>query len=162
MKRTQTGFTLIELMIVIAILGILAAIAIAAYQDYSIRAKVSEAINVASPAKLAVAEFLQSEGDWPANRTDAGASQVNTKYVDDLTVIATLGDPNTNDVYIYVNVDEAATGVASIEAGDMFIELIGQNVSGGVDWSCRVTTDTAAPGAAATPAKKRLVPSSCR
>ena len=76
MKRNQAGFTLIELMIVIAILGILAAIAIPAYQDYSVRAKVSEAINVASPAKLAVAEFLSSEGTWPANRTEAGVSTV--------------------------------------------------------------------------------------
>ena len=86
MKRTQAGFTLIELMIVIAILGILAAIAIPAYQDYSIRAKISEAINTASPAKLAVSEYYQSEGALPTNRTEAGTSDVVTNFVNELTV----------------------------------------------------------------------------
>ena len=65
--RKQSGFTLIELMIVIAIPGILMAIAIPAYNDYTIRAKVSEGINMAAGAKLAVSEYRLSEGTWPAN-----------------------------------------------------------------------------------------------
>ena len=62
MKRVQQGFTLIELMIVVAIIGILAAVALPAYQDYTIRARVSEGLVGASPAKLAVAETFQTNG----------------------------------------------------------------------------------------------------
>ncbi|HQU14876.1 MAG TPA: prepilin-type N-terminal cleavage/methylation domain-containing protein, partial [Gammaproteobacteria bacterium] len=65
MKRTQQGFTLIELMIVVAIIGILAAIAIPAYQDYTVRAKVTEGLNLADAAKTAVAETFQSDGHMP-------------------------------------------------------------------------------------------------
>ena len=73
MKKLQQGFTLIELMIVIAILGILMAIAIPAYQDYTVRAKVSEAMQMAAPAKLAVAESASSNGGvLPADGTAAG------------------------------------------------------------------------------------------
>ena len=72
MKTMQKGFTLIELMIVIAIIGILAAIAIPAYQDYTIRAKVSEGISLASAAKLAVAETNDATGSMPGDNTTAG------------------------------------------------------------------------------------------
>jgi type IV pilus assembly protein PilA len=85
MKRMQNGFTLIELMIVVAIIGILAAIAIPAYQDYTIRAQVSEGMNLAAAAKAAVAESFLNRGTAPANRTVAGMSDNDTdtsgKYV---------------------------------------------------------------------------------
>lgn len=74
MKKNMQGFTLIELMIVIAILGILLAIAIPAYQDYTVRAKVSEAMTMTAPAKLAVAETLSSTGTLPATNAAAGYS----------------------------------------------------------------------------------------
>jgi type IV pilus assembly protein PilA len=74
MKMIQKGFTLIELMIVIAILGILMAIAIPAYQDYTIRAKVSEGMNLAAAAKLGVAEYASSEGVFPTTNAIAGVS----------------------------------------------------------------------------------------
>ena len=78
MKQVQSGFTLIELMIVVAIIGILAAIAIPAYQDYTIRSKVTELVNSAGVCKTGVAEYYQSKGVMPANIGDAGCSTVGT------------------------------------------------------------------------------------
>jgi type IV pilus assembly protein PilA len=89
MKKYQQGFTLIELMIVIAILGILMAIAIPAYQDYAVRAKVSEGINLAGAAKLGVAETYSSTGVMPGNNASAGvpaATSISGKYVQQVSV----------------------------------------------------------------------------
>ena len=74
MKIMAQGFTLIELMIVVAIIGILAAIAIPAYQDYTVRSKVTELLNSAGVCKTTVAEYYQSKGAMPATETDAGCS----------------------------------------------------------------------------------------
>ncbi len=82
MRKLQHGFTLIELMIVVAIIGILAAIAIPAYQDYAIRAKVSEGLVIASMAKSAVAETKATTGAWAADNAAAGISTtIRSKYV---------------------------------------------------------------------------------
>ena len=70
--RKQQGFTLIELMIVVAIIGILAAIAIPAYQDYTIRAQVSEGINLDAGAKASISEYFMDKGVLPADQTEAG------------------------------------------------------------------------------------------
>jgi type IV pilus assembly protein PilA len=124
MTKLQKGFTLIELMIVVAIIGILAAIAIPAYQDYTIRAQVSEGLNLAAAAKAAVAETFLNRGIAPAGRVEAGmtdtATDTNGKYVDSVEVTngviaitygneanAAIGDPNnlTLELTPYVTPD---------------------------------------------------------
>jgi type IV pilus assembly protein PilA len=87
--KKQQGFTLIELMIVVAIIGILAAIAIPAYQDYTIRAQVSEGLNLSGGAKAAVTEYFQDRGVLPTNNAQAGlaaAGEIQGKYVSLVTV----------------------------------------------------------------------------
>ncbi|HEZ3439687.1 TPA: pilin [Neisseria meningitidis] len=106
MNTLQKGFTLIELMIVIAIVGILAAVALPAYQDYTARAQVSEAILLAEGQKSAVTEYYLNHGEWPANNSSAGVASVSTdikgKYVQSVevkngVVTATMASSNVNN-----------------------------------------------------------------
>ena len=87
MKKVQQGFTLIELMIVVAIIGILAAVALPAYQDYTVRAKASEVMLAASGGKTAVAEFFQIHGALPA----AGSLTINTQSTTNVASVAQAG-----------------------------------------------------------------------
>ena len=129
MKRhAQAGFTLIELMIVVAIIGILAAVALPAYQDYTTRAKVSEVVIMASPAKLAVAETTSSLGSL-ASVTVANSGYVfpgATKYVSNVAVT-----PATGVVTVTSTVPNA-TGSIILTPTDVG--------SGQLKWACTVST----------------------
>ena len=132
MKKVQQGFTLIELMIVVAIIGILAAIAIPAYQDYTIRAQVSEGLNLAAGAKAAVTEFYQDQGRYPANQSEAGlanATSINGNYVSQVAVTAGTGVlsvtySNTGNQKANKNINAAILTMTPTDSG------------GSIDWDC--------------------------
>jgi len=118
MKKIQQGFTLIELMIVIAIIGILAAVALPAYQDYTTRAKVTEAMVAADGCKTSVSEYLQSNGAFPADAATAGCSSNTTKYVSAIAVSAT-------DASISVTIQ--GTGVTGLDTKKLILEPTSDN-----------------------------------
>ncbi|HEZ3000389.1 TPA: pilin [Neisseria meningitidis] len=128
MNTLQKGFTLIELMIVIAIVGILAAVALPAYQDYTARAQVSEAILLAEGQKSAVTEYYLNHGEWPANNSSAGVastpSDIKGKYVKEVEV--------KNGV---VTATMLSTGVNNEIKGKK-LSLWAKRQDGSVKWFC--------------------------
>jgi type IV pilus assembly protein PilA len=165
MKAFQKGFTLIELMIVVAIIGILAAIAIPAYQDYTIRSQVTEGLNLAGAVKASVAEVYADRGVMPADNLEAGivdddnaavypsGKYVTNIYVTDGTVnIAYGGQANTN-------IDGDLLSLIPMKSGNNdVIWLCGYNEGEGI------TPEPIDAGAAAgvTDISFKYVPSSCR
>lgn len=138
--QMQKGFTLIELMIVVAIIGILAAIALPAYQDYTTRAKITEAIGFAAAAKTAVSEHVLTRDEWPASNTAAGlAATISSPVVADVQV--------ANEV-ITVTLSSAGLG----EAGGEEFTLTGSTAGAGVSWECKPSSGLDA----------KFMPSSCR
>ncbi|MCS3903882.1 type IV pilus assembly protein PilA [Methylohalomonas lacus] len=126
-KQVQQGFTLIELMIVVAIIGILAAVAIPAYQDYTIRAQVTEGIGFAAAAKTSVSEFYVSQGEMPANISEAGFDDVSTDVVRSLA----YGTSGSNG-QITVTFEDLGGDMGGGET--MIYEGTGD--TGGVSWDC--------------------------
>ncbi|HWR77046.1 MAG TPA: pilin [Thiobacillus sp.] len=140
MRKVQKGFTLIELMIVVAIIGILAAVAIPAYSDYTNRAKVTEIITAASACKTSVTEFFESQGALPATLAAAGCASNPTTHAGALTLSAT-----------------GQITIASLIAaapGNFMLEPTAAAVAGTpIQWKCN--------GAGTTIAEKYL-PANCR
>ncbi len=131
MKRTlQKGFTLIELMIVVAIIGILAAVALPAYQDYTVRAKVSEGILAGSSARTAVAEVYANQGQMLNSAESMGVQSLTSKYV--ASVTWNRVDNNNGDVIVTLSADPGLATAAS-----KTLELRGAGVVGQpVRWTC--------------------------
>lgn len=126
MKNVQKGFTLIELMIVVAIIGILAAVAIPAYQDYTVRAKVSEGLQLASAAKVGVAEYYQSVGTIPTSNTQAGVATSTSILGNNVASVAIGGGGNITITY---------TADTNIAGSTMVLDPTFQ--AGSVEWDCR-------------------------
>ncbi|MGM3386085.1 pilin [Stutzerimonas stutzeri] len=139
--QMQKGFTLIELMIVVAIIGILAAIALPAYQDYTARSQMAEAMTLASGARTSVTEYWTSEGELPEDNSEAGlaaSTDITGNYVNDVEV---------EDGVITATMK--SSGVASGIAGETLV-LSPVTSSGSVTWTCNGSADA------------KYYPSSCR
>ncbi|MGJ8705389.1 pilin [Neisseria meningitidis] len=162
MNTLQKGFTLIELMIVIAIVGILAAVALPAYQDYTARAQVSEAILLAEGQKSAVTEYYLNHGIWPANNNSAGvatSANIKGKYVEKVEVAKGV-----------ITATMLSTGVNNEIKGKK-LSLWAKRQDGSVKWFCgqpvtRTGTGTNSDDVTAATDNKQIdtkhLPSTCR
>ncbi|MDE2150030.1 MAG: pilin [Gammaproteobacteria bacterium] len=153
--KQQQGFTLIELMIVIAIIGILAAIAIPAYQDYVIRSQVSEGLSLADGAKTAVAEFFTNHGTWPSNNASAGLAKntsITGKYVSQLDV---NGTGTAGQIQVKFSSTSPQQANAKIDGLFLVLSPISNSTTnaGSVAWTCS-NANTNIPD--------KYLPSSCR
>ncbi|GAA4648661.1 pilin [Kistimonas scapharcae] len=135
----QQGFTLIELMIVVAIIGILSAVAIPAYQDYTKRAHVSEGLNLASGVKAAISEYYATEGTWPLNNASAGLDA-------SLAGNAVTGVVVSNDTI-------TITYNTKVDSGSPTLVLKAAATSGAITWQC---------GGNGSSINSKYLPANCR
>jgi len=168
-KKMQQGFTLIELMIVVAIIGILAAIAIPAYQDYTIRAKITEGLNLADSAKTAVAESFQSGGltGLTAAATSWNLGFVATKYVTTIAMAnGAAAFPGAITItYNAGNITQLAALNVLVLTPSVGGAVLSATSSGNIDWACTsagVVTAGALPHAPGGNILTKYVPTQCK
>lgn len=172
MKKMQKGFTLIELMIVVAIIAILAAIALPAYQDYTVRAKVSEAVVAASSPKAMVSEAFQTNG---MQGVTAAAAEYNaraqaekqTKVVNDIEIGANGEITVTLESASNAGVPADAGGTTLVFTPNVQGAVLAAGATGAIDWACASTTNTTATDrglavAANGTLPAKYAPSECR
>ena len=147
MKQLQQGFTLIELMIVVAIIGILAAVAIPAYSDYTARSQVSEAMSLSSALKTPLAEYFADKGGWPAAATSIGAT-INGKYV---ATVSISSSGNTVTV-------EALMKNADVNADIQGKTFAMVSEDGGKTWDC----GNVGAADSDTDLENKFLPAACR
>ncbi len=155
MKSMQKGFTLIELMIVVAIIAILAAIAIPAYQNYLIRSQVTEGVTLMDGAKIGIGEFYSNTGRFPGNNASAGAAQpasITGKYVASVTVTSPAATAALID-----SVFNATTANAAIQSHSVVMRGSANAGQDGITWSC--SSQVGGTGTAVDP---KYLPASCR
>lgn len=152
MKRSiQQGFTLIELMIVVAIIGILAAVALPAYQDYTVRAKISEVILAASSAKSAVSEAYAQFSKMATGKASMGIQDQTSKYVASIAWTASGGNTGTITVYT-----QGSTAGLPTDAAGKTLDMIGvgDSSTGKVGWTCQGGSSNALPN--------KYLPAACK
>lgn len=163
MRKTDWGFTLIELMIVIAIIGVLAAIAIPQYQDYVTRSKISEGLNLAESAKIAVANTFQANGQMPTAGSNASYGLPASTSITGTYVTSVYVAPETGQITVYYGANVGG-GVA---AGDKLTLTPGTSPEAAIAWACGYSSVTingvtvGGPGAGTTVPAKYL-PAICR
>ena len=144
-ETKQSGFTLIELMIVVAIIGILAAIALPAYQDYTKRSHASEAMSLITSAKTAVTEYYSSKGEWPSSNKKAGLAD-STAIKGNAVKAVLVGKKGTNGVAI-----SATFNTKVVPDKNVWFEGVVDSSSGSVEWTCKADREL-----------HKYVPSNCR
>ncbi len=164
MKTVQKGFTLIELMIVVAIIGILAAIAIPAYQDYTIRAQVTEGLNLASAVKAGVSEYYANNGSWPTAMSALGTtSDPSGKYASDLAISTAGTIAITYGGQANANINGKVLALQpKLSSNQDVVWLCGNNTGTGLTLS-DPTAGTASPAASGlTTVVGKYLPQNCR